>query len=178
MLAPDRPAASRRGASIALAAYYVVAAAIPVAAIATGGDDDPPLAWAFDLGTILTWGVLGAIGLWRRGENAAVRRFAAAGVTVAATVWVAYLEPLIVPDSRAVAVQAIWRLLNIIVYFGTFPLLVDLGASVPRRNPWVRRYPWLLRANYALAATLVTVLAAIFALPLRPTQPLRERLGP
>jgi diguanylate cyclase (GGDEF)-like protein len=178
MSAEDRPEPRQRYAVAALVAYYVIATAITVAALAGGRDPDPLLSWAFNVGTMATWGVLGAIGLWQRPGDRAVRAFAVAGVAVAATIWVGYLDPLLLPDSRPAMVRVPWRLLNIVVYFGTFPLLIELGASVPRRNALVRRHPMLLRGNYALAAAIVATLTLLFALPLpHRFDPLLDRLG-
>jgi diguanylate cyclase (GGDEF)-like protein len=169
----------RRRAVAALAVYSLLGTAIAVVSIATGLDDDPPLSQAFDVATIVTWGLLGAIALWRRPRNRGVRVFALAGATVAATVWMGYLEPLLEPGSRHALIEIGWRLAFLAVYFGTFPLLIELGASVPRRNVWVRRHPWLLRGQYWLAAILVLVLGVFFALPLPDRfEPFTDRVGP
>ena len=177
MTAPD-PRPRRRRAVAALAVYHLLAIAIAIVSIATGLDDDPPLSQAFDVATMGTWGLLGAIALWRRPRNRGVRVFAVAGAAIAATVWMSYLEPLLEPGSRHPLVEIGWRLFYIVVYFGNFPLLIELGASVPRRNVWVRRYPWLLRGQYWFAAIVVLVLVVFLALPLPERfEPFTDRLG-
>ena len=140
--------------------FWAVVVGLQLAARPGGPAASPgetPAVWVLEAVTLLLWGGLVLLALFRGPADERVTVFAVLGAFVGSTI---VFEALVHATGWNQATerwaQELFRLAYSAVYLFNFVLIVHLTALIPRRHPVVARRPAVLWSHYLLGAAAVT----------------------